>query len=273
MTTGDSSIPTEKLTFNSSLGEIKYVKTGSGNPVMLIHGFGEDSRIWENQVPVLSEKYLLLIPDIPGSGNSPIMNNGSIENYARVLKELCEEENLHEPVLIGHSMGGYISLAFADLFPDKIKAFCLFHSSAYADDEEKIATRRKGIEFIRKNGAAKFLAQATPNLFSEATRKNNPELLQETINRYANFSEESLVQYYEAMIARPDRTHVLKTFKKPIMIIAGKFDTAVPLEKCLEQAHLGSFSYIHICNNSGHMGMLEEPRDCNDTLSKFLKEI
>lgn len=262
-----------QLTFNSSLGEIKYIKKGSGSPVMLIHGFGEDSRIWENQVPVLSENHLLIIPDIPGSGNSPMMVNGSIENYARTLKELCDKEQISELVLIGHSMGGYISLAFADLFPEIIKAFCLFHSSAYADDEEKIATRRKGMEFIRKNGSAKFLEQATPNLFSEATRKKKPGLVRETIDRYANFSEESLVQYYEAMIERPDRTHVLKTFNKPVLIIAGKYDTAVPLEKCLEQAHLGSFSYIHICNNSGHMGMLEEPRDCNDALSKFLKEI
>lgn len=271
--TGNTFDLTDQKTFNSSLGEIKYVKTGSGNPVMLIHGFGEDSRIWENQVSVLSEKYLLLIPDLPGSGNSPIMNDGSLENHARILKELCEEEKISELILIGHSMGGYISLAFAELFPELLKGFCLFHSSAYADDEEKIATRRKGIDFIRKNGASKFLAQATPNLFSEESRRTMPDLVQETIDRYANFSEESLVQYYEAMIARPDRTHVLKTFNKPVLIIAGKFDTAVPLEKCLEQAHLGSFSYIHICNNSGHMGMLEEPRDCNDALSKFLKEI
>lgn len=263
----------EQLTFDSSLGKIKYFRKGNGIPVMLIHGFGEDSRIWENQVPDLSENCRLIIPDIPGSGNSPIMENGSIENYARALKELCDEEQLSELVLIGHSMGGYISLAFAEFFPELLKGICLFHSSAYPDDEEKIVTRRKGIDFIRKNGASKFLAQAIPNLFSEATRKKNPELVQGTIERYANFSEESLVQYYEAMIVRPDRTHVLKTFNKPILIIAGKFDTAIPLEKCLEQAHLGSFSYIHICNKSGHMGMLEEPRDCNDTLSKFLKEI
>ncbi|MGZ5245624.1 MAG: alpha/beta fold hydrolase [Flavitalea sp.] len=264
---------TDQISFESSLGTIKYFKAGSGNPVMLVHGFGEDSRIWENQVSILSQKYQLIIPDIPGSGNSPLMKEGSIENYARILKEVCDEEQISELVLVGHSMGGYISLAFAELFPGLLKGFCLFHSSAYADDEEKISTRRKGIEFIVKNGAAKFLAQAIPNLFSEDNRNKRSEIVQETIERYANFSEESLVQYYEAMIARPDRTKVLKTFKKPILIIAGKFDTAIPLEKCLEQAHLGSFSYIHICNNSGHMGMLEEPRDCNDALSKFLKEI
>ena len=83
-----------------------------------------------------------------------------------------------------------------------LSGYGLFHSSAYADDKEKIETRRKGIRFIRDNGSAKFLEQATPVLFSEQTKSHNPSLVQEIIDRYANFNPESLVQYYESMIAR-----------------------------------------------------------------------
>ncbi len=261
-----------QIKFNSSKGPVSYSKYGAGKPVMLIHGFGEDSLIWENQVSFLSKNYLLLVPDLPGSGNSPMISEDSMESYATVLKELCDHEKIEKLVLIGHSMGGYITLAFMEKWPDMVSTYCLFHSSAYADDEEKIATRRKGIEFIQKNGATKFLQQATPNLFSEKTRKEKPELVQQILDRYANFSGEALVQYYEAMISRPDRTHIIKNNNKPFLIIAGKEDTAVPLQKSLEQSHIAAFSYIHICNNSGHMGMLEEPQECNEVLEKFLSE-
>jgi pimeloyl-ACP methyl ester carboxylesterase len=263
----------DQAAFNSSKGLIRYTRIGMGKPVMLIHGFGEDSTVWEKQIPELSKNYLLLVPDLPGSGHSPMINEGSMETYAAVLKELCDYEKIAKLVLIGHSMGGYITLAFLENWPDMVSAYCLFHSSAYADDEEKIATRKKGIEFIEKNGAAKFLQQATPNLFSEKTRNERPELVKEILDRYANFSGEALVQYYQAMIKRPDRTHILKNSNKSFLIIAGKYDTAVPLQKSLEQSHIAAFSYIHICNNSGHMGMLEQPQECNEVLSKFLGEL
>lgn len=244
---------------------------GSGDPVLLVHGFGEDSRIWENQVRKLSDSFQLIVPDIPGSGLSPMLDKGSMEIYAGCLKEILDQENINEAHLIGHSMGGYISMAFAELFPEKLKSLVLFHSTSYADDAEKINTRKKGIEFIRQHGAKKFLEQAIPNLFSEQTRKEKPELLQEILERYTNFSDEALVQYYEAMIARPDRREVLKNIDKPVMFIAGKYDSTIPLEKVLEQAHLPSFSYIHICKHSGHMGMLEEMEESNTSLEKFLK--
>lgn len=262
----------DQLEFNSSKGLIRYNKLGQGKAVMLIHGFGEDSTIWEEQLPVLSSEFKLIVPDLPGSGNSPLQEKGSMESYAQVLKELCDQEGIKEINLVGHSMGGYITLAFIELYPGMVQSYCLFHSSAYADDEEKIATRQKGIEFIQKNGAAKFLQQATPNLFSEMTRNNNPGIVSELLNRYANFSGEALVQYYQAMIKRPDRTNILKTCNKPLLIIAGKYDTAVPLQKSLEQSHMAAFCYIHVCNNSGHMGMLEEPQSCNEVLIKFLSE-
>lgn len=244
---------------------------GSGEPVLLVHGFGEDSRIWEPVIDFLQDSFKLVVPDLPGSGQSPMLGKGSMEIYAGCLKEITDQENLTEVHLIGHSMGGYISMAFAELFPNNLKSLTLFHSTSYADDEDKINTRKKGIEFIREHGATKFLEQVIPNLFSEITKKENPAVVKEILERYTNFSDDALVQYYEAMIARPDRREILKKIEKPVLFIAGKYDTTIPLEKVLEQAHLPSFSYIHICKHSGHMGMLEETEDCNRSLEKFLK--
>ena len=170
-------------------------------------------------------------------------------------------------------MGGYVTLAFAEKYPELLNAFGLFHSTAYADDDAKKEVRRKGIEFITNNGAASFLKTTTPNLFSEKTKKTKPWLVENLLEVSKYFSAEALIQYYNAMIGRPDRTNVLKSFKNPIFFIIGKKDNAVPLQTSLEQCHLPAISHIKILQNSGHMGMWEEKINANVFLLKFLKSL
>lgn len=254
-------------------GQSIYYRTeGAGRPVMLVHGFAEDGTVWENQIPFLKEHCKLIIPDLPGSGQSVAADTGnwSMEYFADCLQVIVQEEKMQQFIMVGHSMGGYITLAFAEKYPDQLAAFSLFHSSAFADSEEKVATRRKGIKFIGDNGAKKFLEQSIPNLFSEETKKQHPGMVSNFLTRFTNFSAGSLVGYYEAMILRPDRTYVLKNFSRPVQFIMGKYDTAVPLEQGLQQCHLPGFSYIHILEHSGHMGMWEEPDLSNELLKSFL---
>jgi pimeloyl-ACP methyl ester carboxylesterase len=275
--------------------KIFYSITGTGKPVILIHGFGEEAAIWNNQVAFLKNKFQLIIPDLPGSGQSEMIDDMSMEGMAEVIKciyvmeshssvfqkeELTQSyskdplsEGFREAVLIGHSMGGYIALAFAERYPERISAFGLFHSSAFADSEEKKVTRRKGIEFIQQNGAFEFLKTATPNLFSPITKNKKPELIDEQVARLHNFSPITLVSYYEAMMQRPDRTEILRKAIVPVLFIMGKYDAAVPVEDGLKQCHLPEKSYIHILQESGHMGMLEEPNKSNLILDKFLQEL
>src|SRR5664279_3334509 len=108
-----------------------------------------------------------------------------------------EFENIPELVLIGHSMGGYIALAFAEKYPEKINALGLFHSSSYADSAEKKEAREKNIRFILKNGSAPFIEQSIPGLYSDSFKRDNPEEIQIQVERYANFNPDSLVQYLE----------------------------------------------------------------------------
>jgi pimeloyl-ACP methyl ester carboxylesterase len=252
--------------------KILYRITGAGKPVMLIHGFGEDGNIWDNQSEYLKDKFKLIIPDLPGSGQSEMIDDMSMEGMAEVIHAIIHEENIDTCTIIGHSMGGYILLAFVEKYWNHVSAFGLFHSSAYADSEEKKATRRKGIEFINQHGAFEFLKTATPNLFSQKTKDERPELIDELIASLDNFSSAALVSYYEAMMQRPDRTDVLQKATVPVLFIMGKYDNAVPLEDGLKQCHLPEKSYIYILRNSGHMGMLEEKENCNEILDKFLLE-
>lgn len=252
--------------------EIFYRFVGSGKPALLVHGFGEDGEIWYNQVKYLQDKFKLIVPDLPGSGRSELTDDMSMEGMAETILTIMQEEKCFPCPVIGHSMGGYITLALAEKYPEVLTAFGLFHSSAFADSEEKKATRQKGTEFIKLHGPFSFLKTVIPNLFSPLSQQQMPEKITHFIQQQDNFTTLSLVNYYQAMMQRPDRTDILKQTIVPVLFIIGKYDGAVPMADSLKQCHLPEKSYIHILSQSGHMGMLEEPDRCNRILEEFLLE-
>jgi len=243
---------------------------GNGQPVILLHGFAEDGAIWDRQAEALSTVARVVIPDLPGSGGSPAAGPVTMESMATQIRELLDDLRIRKTILIGHSMGGYISLAFAALYPERLHAFGLFHSTAYPDTEEKKTVRRKAITFIRANGVAPFIRQSTPNLFSPATREGRPQLVESTIAKYSGFSADALIAYYEAMIARPDRTAVLSQFTGPVFFAIGADDAIVPVEQALQQCHLPSIAHLHMVEGAGHMAMLETPEISNRILLDFI---
>ena len=251
--------------------DVFYKVAGNGLPVVLIHGFAEDGNVWHYQIDYLKQYFRVLVSDIPGSGLSPFNKNlSSVEDYAEAIKSILDNEKIETCILTGHSLGGYIALAFAERYPQLLKAFGLFHSTAFADSEEKKQTRLKSIEFIKTNGAYLFIKTSAPNLFTNDYKINHPKKLESLIEKGKNFTSEALIQYYHAMIARPDRTAVLKSFIKPVLFIIGEQDNAVPLQSSLQQYHLPSQSHIYILKNSAHMGMWEETEKSNEILLNFL---
>jgi pimeloyl-ACP methyl ester carboxylesterase len=251
---------------------IYYRVIGKGAAVMLIHGFAEDNSIWNDISAALSENYQLILPNIPGSGGSPAMTiQHSIDDYAAAMLAILQEEQLDNVVVIGHSMGGYIALAMAEKKPSTIKALGLFQSSAYADDALKIATRQKAISFIQENGSQAFLKTSLPGLFADPLqhKKSIDNLLQKA----ENCSCDTLIQYYEAMIKRPDRTELLVTAKFPVLFVMGFEDKAVPFSHSLQQSHLPPIGHISILRGSAHMGMIEEPAKSLLVLTDFLRAI
>lgn len=248
-----------------------YRDEGSGPPVLLLHGFAEDGSIWNKQTEQLKTNYRLLIPDLPGSGrSSALTDDTSMEKMAEDILRLLDQQEIQHCVLIGHSMGGYVSLAFAEKYPERLKGLGLFHSTARPDTEEKKIARRKSIEFIKKNGSAAFIRQSIPSLFAEETRDDHPELVSELIDRYADFSPHSLICYYEAMIRRPDRTAILEQSKTPVLFVIGSYDQAVSPQQVLQQSHIPYLSHINILHHSGHLGMLEEPGQSYRILQSYL---
>ncbi|MBI2284937.1 MAG: alpha/beta hydrolase [Bacteroidetes bacterium] len=260
---------------------ISYSVHGTGKTVVLLHGFGEDSRIWDDQVAFLQEHCQLIVPDIPGSGNSALLqlhklpsarqrDNVSIDDYADVVHAILQAEKIDHCLLLGHSMGGYITLAFAEKYPERLTGFGLIHSTAFADSEEKKQLRTKAIETIGRYGAAPFLKNTIPNLFGKSFKEKYPERINQLIHAAAGFTTEALQQYYQAMIHRPDRCQVLKSNRLPVLFVIGTEDMAAPMEDVLKQVSLPDISYIHILPDCGHMGMWEAPDTLNQLLLAFI---
>jgi pimeloyl-ACP methyl ester carboxylesterase len=240
---------------------------------VLVHGFGEDSSVWHFQKEYLQQQYQVLLPDLPGSGRSEPVDDMSMEGLAGAVHAIIKAEGLQNCVLIGHSMGGYIALAFAEKYPGLLKGFGFFHSTAYADTEEKKETRRKGIAFIKEHGAYAFLKTAIPNLYSPATKERHPALIEKHLQAMKDFSGDALCAYYEAMMQRPDRTGMLRHSSVPVLFVLGKWDTTVPLADGLAQCRLPKIAYIDVLQESGHMGMAEERERSNDVLNRYLSDL
>lgn len=250
---------------------------GKGMPVLLLHGFGEDGTIWEKQVAELSKSFMCIVPDLPGIGISASafenLSDHSLEGLAEWVKKIADQEGISKFTLLGHSMGGYISMAFVEKHPEMLNGLGLIHSSALADNEEKISTRRRSIEFIRQNGAAKFIEQMIPGLYGEKFKAEHYEVVNQHIASALSFDAEVLIAFYEMMIKRPDRTKLLSQFQNPILFIMGTEDKAVNLSDGLAQSHLPVESHVEILEASGHMGMIENSEKTTIAMKKFLMHL
>jgi len=254
---------------------IHYRVSGKGKAVVLLHGFAEDGNIWNELAEELQNDLYVIVPDIPGSGQSEMLDGEniiptgrqvSIEDYAEVIKVILDKEIIAGCAIIGHSMGGYITLAFAKKYPEMLNRFGLFHSTAFSDDEAKKQNRLKAIDFIKANGAYAFLRTTIPNLFAD---KQHQTKIEELIEKGRNFTPETLIQYYQAMMNRSDTTDILKEFNKPILFIIGEKDNAIPLQSSLQQCYFPSISHVNILE-AGHMGMIEQAEKCKIILRLFI---
>jgi len=262
---------------------IHYRVAGEGVPLVLLHGFGEDSDVWVNQVAALQSDAMVIVPDIPGSGKSkigkddfteenlPLLN--TIEFYADTVNALLEHLQITNCILLGHSLGGYITLAFGEKYPSKLKGFGLIHSTSFADSDEKKENRKRGIAMMEEYGGYSFMKNSIPNLFTAAFKQNEHDKVDALIEKAKDFETKALQSYYRAMIDRPDRTFVLKESKVPVLIIAGKQDIVVLLKDSLQQAHQPNICHVYILNESAHMGMWEEPEKMNEAINGFVKNV
>ena len=268
-----NSINLKKHHYNYGIDELAYFDEGKGEQtILLIHGFGEDNTIWKNQIAFLSTYYRVIAPNLPGVHCKPLVLHHSqapsIRMYVEVLHDLMHHLHIDQYYLVGHSMGGYIGLSFADIYVNHVQGLMLFHSTTYEDNEAKKLSRMKVAEFIQEWSVSKFLETATPNLFGDAFKKTNPGVIQDTIESGLGTSQEAMIQFVFAMRNRKAMTHLLQQSNMPIWMIAGDVDLAVPIQDSLEQIKLLTSPNSLVLKEVGHMGMLE----ATDQVNQFIHQ-
>lgn len=247
---------------------IYFKDEGKGFPVLLIHGFCETHHIWNSFSKNLAKEYRVLSIDLPGFGKSQLLHVPfSIEDVATKVLEWLKSIQVNQCVVIGHSLGGYVTLAMVQKQPHIFKGFSLFHSTAYPDSDEKKFSRNKVIEFVSKNGVAPFIESFVPPLFYDQT---NPHI-KETVNIALGTKKETLLSYVGAMRDRPDRTDVLKTFGGPVLLISGEKDGVVSPESMEKQSKMAINPVLHVMQGVAHMGMFENEFQSLDMTFSFLK--
>ncbi|TDE12733.1 alpha/beta fold hydrolase [Dyadobacter psychrotolerans] len=236
--------------------------------LVLLHGHGADDTIWDNLDAALNEYFTIVRPNI-----SLYTSSQSVEEYAEEVHRFLTNANINKFTLIGHSMGGYIALAFAEKYPEMLEGFGLFHSTAYADDEAKKQQREQTIELLKNHGTEAVVKNTAGNLFGERFKELHPELLQKHIERYGKLPAQALISGIVAMKNRPDRTSVLADMPFPVLFIIGMQDKLIPFESCISLSEYPKQSYPFILAEAGHMGMIERPDATSRMINWYMNKI
>ncbi|MBC5774188.1 alpha/beta hydrolase [Pontibacter sp. KCTC 32443] len=251
-----------------------YTDAGSGDTLVFLHGFCESKEIWADFARPLQQKFRTIALDLPGFGeNTSNISNYSMESMAEYVKHQLDLLDVKKCILVGHSMGGYVSMAFAEKYSSMLNGLCLFHSSALPDTDEKKENRNKTIEFVEKHGVEKFMQSFVEPLFFADNRNKLRKEINFMVETGINTPKESITGSLAAMRDRPDRTNILREARFPVLFIFGKEDGAVPLDKALEQCHLPNNSMVNFLGKTGHLGMFERTYETRKAIEKFAETI
>ena len=250
---------------------LHFFEKGQGPALLFLHGFCESGEMWRHFADSLSTLYRVLCPDLPGFGSSPITKPITcLEEVAEQLEEWMDALQIQHPIVLGHSLGGYVALALLERMGDRIQAIGLLHSTAYTDDLEKKEMRNRTLTFLNKHGAAKFVSSFVPQLFTEHRRIELADAMAHAIEDGQRSSLEGLLTYTIAMRDRVDQLAVLQQFAGPKLLLAGTIDGAVKIES--SRAQKDAFTHYIELEGVGHLGMVEEKEKTLAVVQDFVRE-
>ena len=250
--------------------KIHFSSQGSGTAIVLLHGFLENSSMWNAISEILSKKNRIICIDLLGHGASE--NHGYIhtmKDQAEMTKAVLDHLGLRKYVLIGHSMGGYVALAFANLYSKKVKGLCLMNSTALPDSEEKKLNRDRAIVAVKQNHKT-FVRIAIPMLFSEENRTIYTSDIKEITNEALKISPQGIIAALEGMKIRNDQTLIYKKAAFPIQMIIGKQDPALEYATLIEQTKNTNVQVVEFPD--GHMSHIENKNELILAFQNFIKK-
>ncbi len=246
-----------------------YKEFGSGKPIIFIHGYPLDHTIWLPLVPGLEKNYRLILPDLRGHGQSPAPAGiYSMELLAADILALMDQLGLQKAVIAGHSVGGYIALHFARLYPDRLAGLALVASHCFSDPPERKQIRLETAKKVEMTGRIDFIVESMlPSLTPDKKlqRKLKPII--------ENAKPNGVIGILRGMASRGDTCEVLLNLDVPALIIAGELDVHLSVDRAQQMADLMKKPWLEIIQGAGHMPMMEAPQKVSQVLITLLKKI
>ena len=249
--------------------KISYTDQGKGNAVILLHGFLENSTMWKYLAPVITQKNRVICIDLLGHGQTDCLGYiHSMEDMADAVHHVISELKIRKAILVGHSMGGYVALAFAELYPEMMKGMVLLNSTSRADSDERIANRTRSIKAVKQNYVA-AVRMSIANLFSEENREKLIAQIEWVREEALQTPLQGIIAAQEGMKLRKDREVLLHFAPYPIMLVLGKKDPVLNYEENVEQIDGTKVKLISF--NDGHMSHVENQAELEKVIVGFLK--
>ncbi len=253
--------------------KIAFKTRGEGKSIVLLHGFLESMKIWNDMAKELSQYYQVITIDLPGFGKSDCFDPiHTMEFMAEMVNKVLNFLGVKRCVMVGHSMGGYVALSFAEKYAGKIKGLVIFHSHARGDTPEAKINRDRVIKVIDKNKGS-FILNFIPDLFAPENVEKHRRKIDKLIKHSEKFSKKGIIAGLEGMKHRNDKTHVLTNANFPILFIIGKLDSKIPFQVVMEQLPLPTQSELLFLSNVGHMGFIEAKKECQRSIKSFADRV
>ncbi|MBA0885375.1 alpha/beta fold hydrolase [Flavobacterium undicola] len=250
---------------------ISYTDSGKGTAIVLLHGFLENLSMWNAFVPEFSKKHRIITIDLLGHGNTECMGYvHSMEDNADVVHAVLAELRIRKAIFVGHSMGGYVALAFAEMYPDYIKGLVLLNSTSRADSDERKANRNRAIKAV-KQSFTNFISLSIANLFSEENRERLKDNIELVKKEALKTPLQGIVASLEGMKIRMDREVLLHLTPYPKMLILGEKDPVLPYTETKEQIDETAVQLVTFPD--GHMSYIENKTELTTVLLDFFKKI
>jgi len=251
--------------------KISYSDTGKGNAILLLHGFLENQTMWKDLIPELSKKHRVISIDLLGHGKTECLGYvHSIEDNAEAVRSVLSELRIRKAIFVGHSMGGYVALAFAELYPANVKGLVLQNSTSKADSEERKTNRDRAIKAVKKDYIG-FVRLSISNLFSPDNRERLADEIEKVKIEALKTPLQGIVASLEGMKIRKDRETLLRSASFPILLILGKKDPVLNYEDNLKQIENTAVELVTFPD--GHMSHIENREELKKVLLDFFKRI
>ena len=255
----------------TKISRLRFSDRGDGEVLILLHGYLEAIETFDAFAEDLATNVRVICIDLPGHGQSTTKTKDfGVEEMAEVLFELILKLKLSKVHLMGHSMGGYVALAFADKYSDYLASFSLLHSTANPDTDEKKGNRIREIDLVSRGKKELICNTAIPNTFSRKNQNLFGKEIEDMVRIASNTYEEGIVDALNAMMNRSDRNDVLKALQVPKYSFIGKEDNFIPFDKGMKWADANDMNPI-IFENSGHMSFIEEKEKCIEAILDILR--